>query len=71
MGNKAQLAYEVGLHIHTAKLAWVHGPLSAGTVDLDIFQDKLKELIQTLNSNLTVKKKDKFCGLMLLLLLPT
>ena len=57
MGNKAGLAYEVGLHIHTAELAWVHGPLPAGTSDLDIFRDKLKELIQTLNSNLTVKKR--------------
>lgn len=57
VGNKAGLAYEVGLNIHIAELAWVHGPLPAETGDLDIFRYKLKEKIQTLNSNLIVKKR--------------
>ena len=58
LGNKAGLAYEVGLRISSPELVWVHGPFPPGEYnDLQIFRDKLKGKLQTLNSQLTVEKK--------------
>lgn len=56
LGKAAGLAYEVGIRINAPELVWVHGPFPAGWPDLDIFRNKLKGKLQTLNSRLTVKK---------------
>ena len=58
LGDSGGLAYEVGLRIHTNDLAWVHGPFPPGDFpDLKIFRDSLKGKLESLNSNLTVKKR--------------
>lgn len=57
LGKKAGVAYEVGLRIHKDEIAWVNGPYPAGSNDSTIFDDKLKEKLQTLNDKLTKKKK--------------
>ena len=58
LGKSAGLAYEVGLQIESPDLAWVNGPFPAGDYnDLDMFWDKLKGKLQTLNSRCAVNKQ--------------
>ena len=57
LGKKAGVAYEVALRIQKDELAWVHGPFPAGDNDIEIFRNKLKGKLQSLNSTLTIKKR--------------
>ena len=58
LGDNAGVAYEVGLRVHSSDLAWVHGPLPPGDFnDLKLFRHSLKGKLESMNSNLAVKKR--------------
>ena len=43
--NKYGIKYEIGIHVITGKIVWVHGPFRGGVHDLNIFRDKLIGLL--------------------------
>lgn len=60
LGKKAGVVYEIALRIQSDDLAWVHGPFPAGTNDVDVFRDRLKGEITTLNNGLSFKKRVRY-----------
>lgn len=46
-GKKAALCYEIVVCTFKSKIAWLNGPYPAGMNDKTIFEDKLKQAIET------------------------
>ena len=58
LGKKAGVNYEVGLRVHKPELAWVYGPVPAGShTDVVTYRECLKGKLESLNSNLAIRKK--------------
>ena len=58
LGGKAAVNYEVGLRINKPELAWVYGPVPAGShTDVVTYRECLKGKLEFINSQLDVKKK--------------